>query len=240
MKRIVLRAVCACAALAVAPAAANAATFYTANFQPLNGSGVTGRTLLTLSDDASTLTVRIRASGLTPDEVHLGHIHGLIGSNGEPINSTIPTLAQDTDGDGFIEVAEGAATYGPIILPFDNIVTPDGRVDVTQTFNLLDNSIYADNFTRQSLLGSDLDQLGLREIVLHGRFLAPGPGAGTPGEVNGQNGYLAALPVTAGEIMLGGDANAIPEPATWAMMIGGFGMIGAAARRRNQTKVTFA
>jgi hypothetical protein len=32
---------------------------------------------------------------------------------------------------------------------------------------------------------------------------------------------------------------AVPEPATWAMMIGGFGFIGAAARRRS-TKVVFA
>ena len=33
---------------------------------------------------------------------------------------------------------------------------------------------------------------------------------------------------------------AVPEPATWAMMIGGFGMIGAAARRRNRVSVSFA
>ena len=29
--------------------------------------------------------------------------------------------------------------------------------------------------------------------------------------------------------------SAVPEPATWAMMIGGFGMLGAAARRRTRT-----
>jgi opacity protein-like surface antigen len=32
---------------------------------------------------------------------------------------------------------------------------------------------------------------------------------------------------------------AVPEPATWAMMIGGFGLLGAAARRRS-TKVVYA
>lgn len=32
---------------------------------------------------------------------------------------------------------------------------------------------------------------------------------------------------------------AVPEPATWAMMIGGFGLIGASLRRRS-TKVSFA
>ena len=30
----------------------------------------------------------------------------------------------------------------------------------------------------------------------------------------------------------------VPEPATWAMMLGGFGVIGAAARRRRQTRTT--
>jgi len=33
---------------------------------------------------------------------------------------------------------------------------------------------------------------------------------------------------------------AVPEPATWAMMIGGFGLVGAAMRRRTGTAVTYA
>lgn len=32
---------------------------------------------------------------------------------------------------------------------------------------------------------------------------------------------------------------AVPEPATWAMMLGGFGLLGAAVRRRGKTAVTF-
>lgn len=38
------------------------------------------------------------------------------------------------------------------------------------------------------------------------------------------------------------EAGAVPEPATWAMMIGGFGMIGGAmrARRRQAVRVTYA
>ena len=32
----------------------------------------------------------------------------------------------------------------------------------------------------------------------------------------------------------------VPEPATWAMMIGGFGMMGASLRRRRSTSVRFA
>lgn len=31
----------------------------------------------------------------------------------------------------------------------------------------------------------------------------------------------------------------VPEPATWALMIGGFGLVGAAARRRQRSAVSF-
>ena len=40
--------------------------------------------------------------------------------------------------------------------------------------------------------------------------------------------------VTGGQVVLDAPA-AVPEPATWAMMIGGFGLIGAALRRRVRT-----
>ncbi|MCP6473655.1 PEPxxWA-CTERM sorting domain-containing protein, partial [Klebsiella pneumoniae] len=32
----------------------------------------------------------------------------------------------------------------------------------------------------------------------------------------------------------------IPEPTTWAMMIGGFGLVGGALRRRRSVQVTYA
>lgn len=34
--------------------------------------------------------------------------------------------------------------------------------------------------------------------------------------------------------------NVVPEPATWAMMIAGFGLAGAVSRRRARARVTFA
>ena len=44
-----------------------------------------------------------------------------------------------------------------------------------------------------------------------------------------------------GEVQFTGTAiNAVPEPATWAMMIGGFALAGAAARRRTARTVVTA
>jgi hypothetical protein len=40
--------------------------------------------------------------------------------------------------------------------------------------------------------------------------------------------------------VMGYDLVSVPEPATWAMMIGGFGFVGAAARRRRSLTVNFA
>jgi hypothetical protein len=35
-------------------------------------------------------------------------------------------------------------------------------------------------------------------------------------------------------------SGAVPEPASWVMMVAGFGLVGAAVRRRNQPRVSFA
>jgi hypothetical protein len=48
---------------------------------------------------------------------------------------------------------------------------------------------------------------------------------------------------TANNLTLAGAATApaaVPEPATWAMFIGGFGLIGSTMRRRQRTTVRFA
>lgn len=227
---------CAAAATGAIVMAAGAGTasaaVYTVDFQALNGSGASGSAVLTLNDMATQLSVAIDMMGLEAMSPHLGHIHGRF-NGGQPANSFVPTLAQDTDNDGFVELAEGLTTYGPIIVSLGDLDPDgDGIVNYFQTFDLTDSSIYSGGFGRTDLLGADFASLDLRELVVHGMTVQPGVGQGTLGEVNGTNGYLAVLPVAAGAI------SAVPEPATWAMMILGFGAAGSMLRRARHTRAS--
>ena len=164
----------------------NATTISRVDLRPLNNSGAQGQATLRLSSDGRTLTVMIRATGLEPGGAHISHIHGL-SEGGTAVDSTCPTQAQDSDRDGFVELEEGGVKYGPILIDFMNI-DPD-----------MDGTV---NFQKTIQLSGDEKALPLelRHIVVHGMTVPPGPGAGTPGEVDGTNGYLTVLPVLCGEI----------------------------------------
>ena len=217
------------AGMIVTAAPAHAAPIlYQANLTPLSGSGVSG--VANLSLDGNMLTVNINASGLTPNQVHIQHIHGRFDAAGNPADSVTPTLAQDMDGDGFIELAEGLPAYGPIILNLDspsgsgNFPTaPNGVVNFTHTYDLANSLSFVGGFSRNDLLPLDL-----REIVLHGRLLDSGTGLGFgPGEANGIPGYKLELPVASGEIQL----VSVPEPASIALFGVGLFCLGLLWRR---------
>ena len=170
-------------------AQSNAGATYRATLSPLNGSGARGEA--TLTKHGQELTVHISASGLEPGGPHLSHIHGL-SQGSAAVDSRCPTTALDSDGDGFVELAEGAVAYGPILVDFMNVdPDQDGNVDFTTTVQLADNSA--------------VTPLNKRHIVIHGMTVGA-VGAGTPGEVNGQAGYKTVLPVLCGEIMNGPNA----------------------------------
>ncbi|WP_126174596.1 PEP-CTERM sorting domain-containing protein [Altericroceibacterium xinjiangense] len=216
--------------LAGTAAPASAATFLV-NLTGLNNSGVTGSATLELNEIARTLSVALNASGLAQG-AHIGHIHGRFDSSGNAIDSITPPASADTDGDGFVELGEGALFYGPILLPLSGIgdVGADGILNYSQTFDLSDTGVFADSFSSE-----DLFPLTFREIVLHGANVPANAGAGTGGIIDGTQGtYSLALPVASGEIVA-----AIPEPATWGMLLVGFfgvgGMIRSTKRKRQPT-----
>jgi len=67
---------------------------------------------------------------------------------------------------------------------------------------------------------------------------ATSTGAATLGFVfNGYGNYSKDIAIDRVYLI---DTSAVPEPATWAMTIGGFGLIGAALRRKRRTGAAFA
>ena len=108
-----------------------------------------------------------------------------------------PTIAQDAagDSDGFIELAEGATVYGPIMVQLGDVDPDnDGVVNYSQTFNLNMASTFDGDMDKGDLL-----PLELREIVLHGLTLDDGDGANA-GEADGTAGYKTVLPVACGAV----------------------------------------
>jgi Ca2+-binding RTX toxin-like protein len=174
---------------------ANRAFF--ADLNELNNSEAEGGALLL--QRGNELTVITAARGAEAGQVHVQHIHGF--EDGR--DAKVPTLAQDDDRDGFIELAEGLDTYGPILL---NLTTspeaglagfpnPTGASFLfSQTYDLSDPS--------NGELAKLLDDVSLsrREIVLHGKSVLEGHGQGTVGEVDGTAGYKLVLPIASGEI----------------------------------------
>ena len=198
---------CAAVTAALTATAATADQTYKAPIRMLNQSRVIGQATLVLSTDKTQLTVKIDASGLEPGQQHVGHIHGRIVGDNMPADSHLPSRAQDSDRDKYVELAEGQVTYGPILITLGtNVPTAggdldpdrDGTIHYQQTFNLNDPSIYGAGFNKQSVLG-DGTELELREIVIHG-LSVPAVGSGTPGEVDGSAGYKVVLPIAGGEI----------------------------------------
>jgi Ca2+-binding RTX toxin-like protein len=168
-----------------------------ADLNELNNSEAEGGALLLLKGDK--LTVITAARGVEAGQTHVQHIHGFENAR----NATVPTLAQDDDRDGFIELAEGLDTYGPILLNLTSdpaaglsgFPTPTGDTFLfSQTYDLSDPS--------NGELAKLLDDVSLtrREIVLHGKSVLAGHGQGTTGEVNGTAEYKLVLPIASGEI----------------------------------------
>ena len=64
-----------------------------------------------------------------------------------------------------------------------------------------------------------------------------GPSVAFENTIGNVNGYLFPGSNSSAFTLTGG---AVPEPASWAMMVGGFGLVGGAMRARRKAAVSFA
>lgn len=190
---------------AVLEAAAQTDTFV-ALLTPANDSGVLGAALVHFDEEQGDVTIAVRASGLTPNEVHPQHIHGF--EDDRP--SLIPTIALDQDLDGFVEGPEAGPVYGPVLLAATasgevsrEVVSEDfpradenGNLTFIQTYDF-DLSNADDAFVFEELQ----DRLVGRLFQIHGLELKPGEGEGTDFEVNGSGGYIPELGAANGVLL---------------------------------------
>lgn len=142
---------------------------YISELQTLNGSGVTGTARIKVFGDE--VSVKIQASGAVPNQVHPQHIHGFEDS-GELANC--PTIADDANNDGFVDLFEGLPQYGGVILSLTEFPTANANGIIN----------YNEKLPYESLL--PLSDLENRHFVLHGMI------------VNGE--YDILMPIACGSI----------------------------------------
>ncbi len=126
-----------------------------------------------------------------------------------------------------------------------------GAGTFTRTFNFITPTGYnLSNVTAQNIASSSLTNIDFTSVTLNGVAFAISNGTLDQASlfnqtlITGANNVLTITGLTGGDAALSGNlsfaAAAVPEPAAWAMMIGGFGLVGFSLRRRTNTKVAFA
>ncbi len=209
MKKLLLGAV---AALGIATSA-NAAQVL--SFVPLGvGAGV-GETMLF---DFESANPAVTGTG------NWGYYTGLTsGIAAPPAGNTTQYLAVQNGGEVTID-------FGGVLTQFSLDI---GSVDAFNTLTL----VFADNST-QSFMGAALTGLGQED----GSQIAPNTnGRVTIGADGSEQIKAIRLSSTGNSFEVDNLATTpispIPEPATWAMMITGFGLVGASLRRRKSVAV---
>ncbi len=168
------------------------------------GSNVTGNTSLKLA--GRMLTVNLQASGLTPNEPHAMHIHGVLDrvsecpsaaadvNTGDPIDGNTPQ--QEGTPDGLVSLHEGAPFYGPVQVSFTT--SGDTTADSTLALERFPVADAAGNISYQrtiELPKNVAKSLSDLHIVLHGADL-PGDDDST----SLSSLFEATLPVACGTI----------------------------------------
>jgi hypothetical protein len=249
------------ATLLASASAASAATFaYVAPLAPARDLPPVGQVTAIFDNVANLLRLRVQtAPGSLAPGSHQLHLHANYAGNlliGQPLTEQVkavpPATTDDIDGDGVIEVfeavpfigeswwtvatvtvgADGALEWesGPLSTAANLLFPPDPLVPGSPGVSGPEDVDYPVDVDNIGFYRPSLDWFDLLAFDIHGGPDPVGIGAG-PGEIDQFDGYEDLRPALAGSFA------AVPEPASWAMMIGGFGFIGAVARRR---RVRFA
>lgn len=157
-----------------------------------------------------TFEADVDVQGVTAGIAHAQHIHA---------GSRCPTAADDANGDGYVDVIEGAAAYGLILVPLDQDLAvqaedaqafpeagDDGAYDYEASADLgaMLNNLRADDPDEDDAViklgpGENLDLI-TRHVVVHG----VDPSTELPSTVQslGNLPSQATLPVACGELSL--------------------------------------
>lgn len=151
-------AIAALGAVLASPAQAKQSS-YEARLTPVNAAGASG--MVRLTQLGTTLDVDLSAAGLSGGP-HMAHVHGVRGGQ-----ASCPTSANDSNGDGRVDLVEGLPAYGPVQLTLSDMTTDRGtRLDYERTYKHLDNGdgiASAGDITHYVIVvhGVDLDGDGL-------------------------------------------------------------------------------
>ncbi len=155
------------ASMMLAPSPASAAhdpgatEVYTATLAQLNNSGTTGE--VTAVRNGNTVTVAMQIEGAAANLPHPQHIHGMLTQAG-----SCPTIAADTDEDGFISTVEGIPSYGEIQSTLSLGPDYSAAAALTGPFPTADaegSYTYVETFQLSDEQAAGFDNL---EIVVHG------------------------------------------------------------------------
>ena len=155
--------------------------------------------------DGRRLTVDLEARGLTPNEPHAMHIHGVLEAKNEcpgidrDINTGDPidpgSFVAGTP-DGLISLGEGAPDYGPVQVSFTERgdTSPDSGLALERFVEADDKGrlSYHRTFTIPREVARELSDL---HIVVHGADLPTDPDSSSLSSL-----FEATLPVACGEI----------------------------------------